>query len=315
MAIKLLDQDGAQQATLDAPIHCTGVGLHSGARIRMRLCPAPADSGILFRRVDVAPEIADIPATWRQVVDTTLCTAIANHAGTSVGTVEHLMAALRGLGIDNALIELDGPEVPIMDGSSAAFVFLIESAGVAVQAAPRRPIRVVRPVEVRDGDAMARLEPAEGSVFSVVIDFDSPVIARQSRDFTLVPGGFKHELAEARTFGFLKDVERLRSMGLARGGSLDNAIVVGDDRVLNPEGLRYEDEFVRHKILDAVGDLYLAGAPIIGRFVGHRSGHAMNHRLVTALLADLGTTADPATPDGEGGGRGARQMKVAAAPA
>ena len=315
MAIRRLETDGAHQATLRAPIHCTGVGVHSGRTIRMHLCPAAPDSGILFRRTDVAPAAADIPADWRHVVDTTLCTAIGNAAGTTVGTIEHLMAALCALGIDNALVELDGPEVPIMDGSSAAFVFLIESAGVAVQAAPRRPIRVLQPVEVREGEAVARLEPADDSLFSLVIDFDSPVIGRQARDFALSADGFKRELADARTFGFLKDVEQLRRMGLARGGSLDNAIVVGEDGVLNADGLRFEDEFIRHKLLDAVGDLYLAGAPILGRFVGHRSGHAVNHRLVSALLAEAAADDAAVQRDGEGGGRGGRQLRVAAAPA
>jgi len=275
-----------RQQTLKAPIHCTGIALHSGRKVAMTLKPAPVDAGIVFRRTDVDATVADVSAKWDRVVDTRMCTVLGNEHGVTVGTVEHLMAAFAGLGLDNALVEVDGPEVPIMDGSAGPFVFLIECAGVVEQAAPRRVIRVLKPVVVEQGRAAARLTPGAFLSLNFEIDFVNATVARQSIALGLVNGTFRKELAHARTFGFLDEVEKLWAAGLARGGSLDNAVVIAGDRVLNAEGLRYDDEFVRHKALDAVGDLYLAGGPIIGAFSGVCSGHAINNRLLRALFAD-----------------------------
>lgn len=277
-----------KQRTLKNRISCTGVGLHSGARVRMALLPADCDTGIVFRRSDLAGGGALVPAHIRYVSESALCTALANEDGITVSTVEHLMAALAGCDIDNAVIELDSPEVPIMDGSAAPFVFLIECAGTVEQEAPRRAIEVCKPVEVRDGERMASLAPADAFIIGFEIDFESPAVACQRCEFVLGNGTFKSELSRARTFGFIHEVEELRALGLARGGSLENAVVISGDRVLNEGGLRYEDEFVRHKALDSMGDLYLAGAPFLGRFFGVRSGHALNHALVRALLEDRG---------------------------
>ena len=275
-----------KQRTLKTPINCTGIALHSGQKVSMTLRPGEADCGIVFKRTDIAGEGAFIPASWDKVVDTTMCTKLGNDDGVTIGTVEHLMAALFGCGIDNALIELNGPEVPIMDGSAAPFVFLVECAGVVAQDAPRRVIRVAKPVSIEDGDRVATLAPANGFSLSFEIDFDNPTVSRQSFSLGLVNGAFKKELSRARTFGFLHDVEELWASGLAQGGSLDNAVVVSGDKILNEDGLRYDNEFVRHKVLDAIGDLYLAGAPILGRFRGVCSGHATNHLLLAALFAD-----------------------------
>jgi len=276
------------QRTLKNEIDCTGIGLHSGARIAMTLRPAAPDTGILFRRTDVAGDAALVPARWDMVGDTRLCTALVNHQGVRVGTVEHLMAAFAGCGVDNAIVEVDGPEVPVMDGSSAPFVFLIECAGVVGQNATRRAIRVLAPVVVTDGPKRAALLPGEGFSLDVEIDFASRAVAHQNCSFRLAEGSFKRELARARTFGFMHEVEYLRSVGLARGGSLENAVVVNGDRILNEGGLRYDDEFVRHKVLDAIGDLYLAGAPIVGRFEGVQSGHHLNNELLRRLFATEG---------------------------
>ncbi|MBI1205702.1 MAG: UDP-3-O-acyl-N-acetylglucosamine deacetylase [Azospirillum sp.] len=278
--------EGLVQRTLKKAIYCTGVGLHSGARVSMSIAPAGADAGIAFRRTDLRGGQAVIPALWNRVADTKLCTVIANRGGISVGTIEHLMAALRGCGIDNAMIEIDGPEVPIMDGSADPFVFLIEAAGAVTQGKARRAIRVLKPIAVGDYRRGARLTPGSGFTFSFEIDFKSAAVAHQDGYVALTDGSFKQELARARTFGFLHEVEQLRRLGLARGGSLANAIVVSGDRVLNEGGLRYPDEFVRHKLLDSIGDLYLAGAPIIGHFHGQRAGHAVNNQLLHALFAD-----------------------------
>lgn len=274
------------QGTLKTSIHCTGVALHSGASVSMTLRPADIDSGIVFKRTDIAAGGALIPAKWNRAVGTRLCTTLGNDDGVTIGTVEHLMAALAGCGIDNALIEVNGPEVPIMDGSAEPFVFLIECAGIASQPAPRRIIRIEKPITVREGGYSASLLPGGGFSVRFEIDFDSAAVSRQTISMGLGNGTFKKELARARTFGFLHEVEKLRAAGLARGGSLNNAVVVSGDQILNEGGLRYEDEFVRHKALDAVGDLYLAGAPIIGRFHGVCSGHAINNRLLHALFAD-----------------------------
>ncbi len=286
------------QRTLKASIGCTGIGLHSGAKITMVLHPAAPDSGIRFRRTDVAGKGAIIPALWSSVGDTRMNTCLASPEGV-VGTVEHLMAALAGQGVDNCLIDINGAEVPVMDGSAAPFLFLIECAGLVEQAAPRRAIRVLKRVTVKDGDRIASLTPATGFSVRFEIDFKSQAIARQEMVVNLARGAFKTEIARARTFGFEQEVAMLRAAGLARGGSLDNAVVIDSTgtRVLNDDGLRFPDEFVRHKVLDAVGDLYLAGAPIIGHFHGVRSGHATTNQLLRALFADASAWASvPWTP-------------------
>jgi len=274
------------QRTLKSSISCTGVALHSGEEVSLSLSPAAADTGIVFYRTDVAEGDGCIPATWDRVIDTRLCTSIGNDSGVSVGTVEHLMAALAGCGIDNAVVEVGGSEVPIMDGSSEPFVRLIECAGVTELNAPRRVIRVLKQINVEVGDSRATLEPSDCPTLDVEIEFDSKVVSSQALSMGLVNGAFCKELARARTFGFLHEVEQLRAAGLAKGGSLENAIVVSQDGVLNDEGLRFDDEFVRHKMLDAIGDLYLAGGHIMGQFSGVRSGHAVNNALLRALFAD-----------------------------
>ncbi len=250
----------------------------------MTLHPAAPDTGIVFRRSDRAG--AEIKACWRNAIEQPLCTRLDNGEGLSVATVEHLMAALGGLEIDNAVIELDGPEVPVMDGSAAPFVFLIECAGIAEQDAPRRAIKVLKPITAGETGKSAALTPDDGFSMSFAIDFASDAINRQDITIAVDPESFKSDLSRARTFGFLHEVDQMRAAGLARGGSLDNAVVISGDQVLNREGLRYVDEFVRHKVLDALGDLYLAGAPIIGHFRGVRSGHALNRRLLETLFAD-----------------------------
>lgn len=272
--------DHVAQKTLKAAIGCRGVGLHSGAKVGMQLLPAAPDTGIVFRR-----DGARIPALWSNVVDSTLNTTLSNGEGVRIGTIEHLLAALAGCEVDNAVVELDGPEVPIMDGSAEPFVFLIECAGLVQQDAPRRAIKVLRPITVAEGSKSASLLPQDGFSMTVEIDFDSGAIRRQNIDLVLDAATFKTEIARARTFGFLHEVDRMRAAGLARGGSLENAVVVSGDTVLNEGGLRYADEFVRHKVLDAIGDLALAGAPIIGHFRGVRSGHALNRRVLEALFA------------------------------
>ncbi|MFV3074128.1 UDP-3-O-acyl-N-acetylglucosamine deacetylase [Niveispirillum fermenti] len=275
------------QQTLNSNIHCAGTGLHSGRRVHLALRPAPADHGIVFIRTDVPRDRAVIPARWDLVTDTRLCTLLTNAQGTQIGTVEHLMAALRGCGIDNAVVEVSGPELPIMDGSSAPFIFLIECAGIKVQDQPRRLIRVLKDVRVQDGDKIVSLSPSPVSTFRAEIIYDNTALIRRQEGFLrLTDGAFKAEVADCRTFGFAHEVEAMRKAGLGLGGSLDNAIVIEGDRVLNPGGLRHADEFIRHKILDAVGDLYLAGHQILGHFQGTRPGHAMNNALLRAMFAD-----------------------------
>ncbi|MGE0650129.1 MAG: UDP-3-O-acyl-N-acetylglucosamine deacetylase [Alphaproteobacteria bacterium] len=278
--------DLVKQSTVNNPISCSGIGLHTGARVAMTILPAKAGSGITFKRVDISGRQAVIEANWRNVVDSLLCSTITNADGVTIATVEHLMAAFSGLGIDNATVEINGPEVPIMDGSAAPFAFLIECAGIREQNAMRSAIRIRKPVEVRDGNRFASLAPADSFAISFDIEFPSPAVASQSHAIKLMNGAFKKEVARARTFGFEHEIAALRAAGLLLGGSLDNAVVVSGAKVLNDSGLRYGDEFVRHKILDSIGDLYLAGRPIIGHFHGSRSGHAMNHRLLSALFAD-----------------------------
>ncbi len=288
-----------RQRTLKTRISCVGLGLHSGRRVTLTIGPAAIDSGIRFHRTDLggAGAGAVIPARWDRVVDTRLCTVIGNGDGVVVGTVEHLLAALAGAGIDNAAVEIDGAEVPIMDGSADSFVFLIECAGVAEQSAASRRIKVLKRVTVSADDASASLVPAPVASIEFALDYANPAIGRQEKSVVLNEKSFKSELARARTFGFAEEVEHLRKAGLARGGSLENAVVIGENRVLNREGLRYGDEFVRHKMLDAIGDLSLAGAPIEGRFLGVRSGHALNNRLLRAFFADASawTIIDDAT--------------------
>jgi UDP-3-O-[3-hydroxymyristoyl] N-acetylglucosamine deacetylase len=273
----------AAQRTLKTSIGCRGVGLHSGRKISLNLRPALAGTGIVFRRIDAG---VDIPACWGNAVDAALCTVLSNGEGTEVATVEHLLAAFAGCEIDNVIVELDGPEVPIMDGSAAPFVFLIDCAGAVEQDMARRAIKVLKPVSVDEDGASVSLVPDHGFSMSFEIDFDNPLIRRQDMMVAVDGPTFRAELSRARTFGLLSDVTRLRAAGFARGGSLDNAVVVSGDRVLNAGGLRYTDEFVRHKLLDAYGDLYLAGGPIIGHFCGTRSGHAHNRRLLAQLFAD-----------------------------
>ena len=274
----------SHQHTLAGPAVFAGVGLHTGQRVRAAILPAPAGSGIVFLRTDVQGD-GRIDARAHNVASTRLSTVIGNVAGATVSTVEHLMAALHGLGVDNVLVELDGPEAPIMDGSAEPFVSLIDRAGRRRQEPPRRVIEILERVEVADGDKRAALAPADAFELSVEIDFASAAIGRQRLDMVVDEQSFRTELAGARTFGFLHEVEALRSAGLARGGALDNAIVVDGDRILNAEGLKRPDEFVRHKAVDAIGDLATLGGPILGRYEGRRAGHALNNALARALLA------------------------------
>jgi len=277
-----------RQRTLKKFISASGVGLHTGRKVRMTLRPAPPETGIVFRRVDLAVPI-EIPARAELVGETRLSSCLVRE-GVKVYTVEHLMSALGGLGVDNAYVELDAPEVPIMDGSAAPFVLLVQQAGLEQQSAPKRFLRVMHRVEVEDGDKWARLDPYEGYRLAFSIDFKHPVIERSTQSVTLdfAETSYLKEIARARTFGFMHEVEELRENGLALGGGLDNAVVLDEYRVLNAEGLRFADEFIRHKLLDAVGDLYLLGSPLLGAFSAHKSGHALNNRLLRALLADAG---------------------------
>jgi len=301
------------QCTLKSSIDCVGIGLHSGRRVHMVLHPAAAHHGVVFRRSDLG---RDLPARFDLVADTRLATVLADprDASVRVGTVEHVMAALAGCGVDNALIEVDGPELPVLDGSAAHLVFLIDCAGIVAQDAPRQTIEVLRTVRVSNGDAFAELSPAyptaasplpgasthggpthagpvharthAGLHLTMSIAFDAPAIGQQALSLRLSPNSFRQELSRARTFALAEDIDRLRAAGMAQGGSLDNAVVVDEARVLNPGGLRMHDEFVRHKLLDAVGDLALAGAPLSASFTAHRSGHGLNNRLLRALLGD-----------------------------
>lgn len=275
-----------RQRTLRNKIQATGVGLHSGKKIYLTLCPAPVNTGIVFRRTDVTPLI-DIPAITENVSDTRLCTTLASN-GVHIATVEHLLSALAGLGIDNCYVDVTDAEVPVMDGSAAPFVFLIQSAGIEEQQAAKQFIRIKKKITAKDGNKLVSFEPYNGFKVTFEIEFDHPVFRGHpqvaSLDFSST--SFVKEVSRARTFGFMSDYEFLREQNLALGGSLDNAVVVDDYRVLNEDGLRYSDEFVKHKILDAVGDLYLLGHSLIGAFKGCRSGHALNNKLLSALIAD-----------------------------
>jgi UDP-3-O-[3-hydroxymyristoyl] N-acetylglucosamine deacetylase len=276
--------DMIRQRTLRNPIKSTGVGLHTGDKVYLTLRPAPVDTGIIFRRVDLDP-VVEIPARADLVGDTMLSTSLTV-GDARVSTVEHLMAAMAGLGIDNAYIDVSAPEIPIMDGSAGPFVFLIQSAGIEEQNASKTFIRIKRPVTVEDGDKVASFLPFDGFKISFTIDFDHPVFrdrtAHTEVDFSTT--SFVKEISRARTFGFMHEIEYLRSKGLARGGSVDNAIVVDEYRILNEDGLRYDDEFVRHKVLDAIGDLYLLGNSLIGEFRAYKSGHGLNNRVLRSLI-------------------------------
>ena len=278
-----------QQRTLKSLTRATGVGLHSGARVELTLRPAAADTGVVFRRVDL-PQPVDIPVSAEAVTDTRLASTISKD-GAKVLTVEHLMSALAGLGIDNCYVDISAEEVPILDGSSASFVYLLQSAGVVLQPAPKRFIRVLKPVEVREGEGRnlkwARLDPYHGYTLGFEIEFSHPAVNATGQRVTFDFGTHEYarEIARARTFGFTRDVEMMRANGLALGGGLDNAIVMDDVKVLNADGLRFNDEFVKHKILDAMGDLYLLGKPMLASYTAYRSGHAMNNQLLRALLA------------------------------
>jgi UDP-3-O-[3-hydroxymyristoyl] N-acetylglucosamine deacetylase len=272
------------QRTVAKRVSCTGVGLHSGKPASLTLAPAFADAGITFVRMDLGVEIH---ARSENVVDTTLSTSIGNGRG-RVATVEHVMAALQGMGIDACRVEVDGPEVPILDGSAAPFVCLIREAGVRLLPSGKRYLVIDQPVEIREGDKLARLDPADGFSVDFTADFDHPLITNQSFRVALTDRSFEREVARARTFCFWKDIERMQAMGLARGGSLENAIVVDEFSILNPEGLRFPDEFARHKVLDAVGDLALLGLPVVGHLTAVKSGHGLNQALVRKVLVESG---------------------------
>jgi UDP-3-O-[3-hydroxymyristoyl] N-acetylglucosamine deacetylase len=277
---------GARQTTLASEISLTGTGVHSGAPVSITLCPADGDAGIRFLLSNGDADGTEIAADPRSVTGVTLCTVLGDGNGASIATVEHLLAALSGLGVDNALIEIDSCEVPIMDGSASRFVEAIDEAGLTELEAPRRFLKVLKRIAVEDAGAFGELTPNNGFHIDVEIDFDSPLIGAQRIEIDVNPGSFRRELSRARTFGFMKDVERLWAAGLALGASLENTVAIGDDRVINREGLRFTDEFVRHKALDAVGDLALSGAPILGSFRSYRGGHRLNALVLKALFAD-----------------------------
>jgi UDP-3-O-[3-hydroxymyristoyl] N-acetylglucosamine deacetylase len=277
-----------EQKTFRNSIYCVGVGVHSGKKATMIFHPAPVDHGIVFRRTDVVGKDNLIPAKYNYIVDTRLCSCLGNKDGVTVSTIEHVMAALNAYGVSNALIDIDGPEVPIMDGSAADFVFLIESAGLIPQGVPQKALKIKKEVSLEQNNIKVSLKPSdeEGLFINFDIDFPSKAIGKEAFSLEMTKENFKEMISFARTFGFLKEIEMLRSMGLGRGGSLENAIVVDGDSILNPEGLKAKDEFVRHKILDAVGDLYQVGLPIIGIFEGHFSGHAHTNQLLRKLFED-----------------------------
>ena len=286
-----------QQRTIQALTRAVGVGVHSGQKVELTLRPAPPDTGVVFRRVDL-PEPVDIPVNAYAVSDTRMASTISpggNPDAPKVQTIEHLMSACAGLGLDNLIVDITAEEVPILDGSAASFVFLLQSAGIQLQNAPKRFLRVLKPVEIREEDPKggpslkwARLEPFHGYKLSFEIEFNHPAVDATGRrvEFDFGGGQYKRDIARARTFGFTKDVEMMRARGLGLGGNMDNVIVIDDHKVLNSEGLRYDDEFVKHKILDAIGDLHIAGKPLLASYVAYKSGHALNNKLLRALLAD-----------------------------
>lgn len=274
-----------RQRTIKTAVTETGIGLHKGRKVRMTLRPAPADTGIVFRRIDLQPPV-DIHANARDVADTTLCTCITNDAGHSIHTVEHLASALSGLGIDNIIVEVDAHELPILDGSASPFIFLLQSAGIEELDKAKKFIKIKRTIRVEDGDKWAEFRPFDGFKVDFAIDFIHPAIA-QSRQHCVLDfskDSYIDEVSRARTFGFLRDLETMNSMSLALGGSMDNAVALDEFRVLNPEGLRYKDEFLKHKILDAVGDLFLGGHNLIGELVAYKTGHGLNNKLLNAIL-------------------------------
>lgn len=275
------------QRTLKSSIQCTGIGVHTNQRVAITLKPGAPNTGIVFRRIMGNSVLGEVKAIHANVIDSRLCTVLGVGSKHRIGTIEHLMAAFAGLAIDNAVVEIDADEVPVMDGSAAPFVFLIECAGIVTQAAARRAIQVLKPVVVEDGDRRVAIAPAVNFSIDCRITYDHPMIGTQRVRFALTPGTFKAELCRARTFCLEEDVVRMRANGLAKGGTLENAVVIGRNRVLNEDGLRYDNECVRHKALDCLGDLYLAGAPILGAVESVRAGHALNHRLLGALLSDL----------------------------
>lgn len=275
------------QTTIGDSVSLVGIGVHSGGRVGLTLHPADEDTGIVFLRTDIrGSRDVEIRADWSSVSATELCTVIGDPARATVATIEHLMAALRGLGIDNVLVEIDGPEVPVMDGSSRAFVDAIDSVGLVTQSARRRFVKVLKPVRVELGSGFAELRPFEGTRYEITIDFPSTLIGRQTFSGDITPKVFRKQIAGARTFGFVSDLEKLLPLGLCRGSSLENSVAIKDDRVLNPEGLRFADEFVRHKTLDAIGDIALSGLPIMGLYRSYRGGHRLNFLALQALFAD-----------------------------
>ena len=288
-----------QQRTLKNVIRATGVGLHTGKKIYLTLRPAPVDSGVIFRRVDLDPPL-EIKANPENVGDTSLSTTLVSE-GVRISTVEHLLSAMAGLGIDNAYVDVSAPEVPIMDGSAGPFVFLVQSSGIVEQNAAKRFIRIKRSVKVKEDDKWARFDPFDGFKVGFMIDFDHPVFKAgpQKAELDFSTTSFVKEISRSRTFGFMRDFEALRSRNLALGGSLDNSIAVDDHRILNEDGLRYEDEFVKHKILDAIGDLYLLGHSLIGAFSGYKSGHALNNKLLRKLVEDTSAWEEVTFEDGE----------------
>ncbi len=277
---------GSRQTTVAREIELTGTGVHSGAPASVILHPAEADAGLRFLVTKRGRVVSDIEANVHNVKNLTLCTVIGDEEGNTVSTVEHLLAALRGLSVDNCYIEIDSQEVPIMDGSSANFVEAIDDAGLMELSEPRKFLKVLKPIRVEDGDCFGEIAPHSGFHLDIEIDFETPIIGRQRLAYEMAPGIFRHELSRARTFGFMRDVEHLWKNGLALGANLNNTVAIGEDRIMNSEGLRYPEEFVRHKMLDAVGDLALAGLPILGAFRSVRGGHRLNSLVVKALLSD-----------------------------
>lgn len=275
----------SKQRTLQRPVQTTGVGLHSGNKVTMSILPAAPGTGIVFRRTDLNP-VVEIPAAADLVRETTLCTGLVNEQGHRIATVEHLLSALAGLGVDNAVIEVDAPEIPIMDGSASPFVFLLQSVGLVEQSASKQYLRIRKPIRVEEGDKWAEFRPYNGFRLNFAIDFDHPEIARSQQKMVMEFSSSEYIklISRARTFGFMRDIEYLRSNNLALGGSMENAVVLDEFKILNPDGLRVDNEFVKHKILDAVGDLYLGGYAILGEFTAYKSGHALNNKLIRAVL-------------------------------
>jgi len=272
------------QRTLKNPIHCSGIGLHFGQRVNLSLQPAAPDTGVVFRRSDLSD--VEVAATWRNATETPLCTTLVSTDGNKISTIEHLMSAFVGCGIDNVVVEIDGPEVPIMDGSASPFVFLIDCAGLIEQDAPKKAVRILKAVTESEPHRSATLKPYDGFSVDFEIEFDHPLVGQQKWFAPVTSELYRRDIARARTFGFLHEIDKLRAMGLARGGSLKNAVVIGEDSVLNDEGLRFPDELVRHKVLDSIGDLLLVGGPILGHFSGEKAGHALTLRLLHRLFAD-----------------------------